>query len=249
MSWRENEKNKSFNCLREDYIRSQREMKHYRFLYKSECQKNKVLQSQIIELRNKCNEHEFNVQQLRRKLRNVNNLDKTLPVTRKRKAWCKITCERTKRQRISQYSDFVFSTIKDNVPQCRRAQLCLCLGDKMVNYSWKSKHFRMNNFNTKTKSLVEIEHSYATKPVDKDAEEDEDFINVDYREIFDSEGNWQPNHKQRIINVMDSYRISHKAYHELRHTGKGHFPPLHHIMKEKNLMSDVLTFIKHPTVS
>ena len=47
---------------------------------------------------------------------------------------------------------------------------------------------------------------------------------------------------------MDSYRISHETYHELRHAGKGHFPPLNHIMKEKTEMSSEIPYIKDPTV-
>ena len=127
-------------------------------------------------------------------------------------------------------------------------QLCLCLGDKTVNYTWKGRDFQIDPaHNLKTKAFPEIDHCYAAKAVEE--EEDEDFIDVDYSQIFDSEGNWQRQHKRKIINVMDSYRISHEAYHELRHAGKGHFPPLHQIVKEKNLMSDVIPFIKHPTVS
>ena len=52
-----------------------------------------------------------------------------------------------------------------------------------------------------------------------------------------------------IITVMDTFRISHEAYHELRHAGKGHFPPLHHIVREKTLMSNVIPYIKHESVS
>ena len=48
---------------------------------------------------------------------------------------------------------------------------------------------------------------------------------------------------------MDCFRISHEAYHELRNSGNGHFPPLHHIMKEKVAMSAEIPYSKHPTVS
>ena len=67
-------------------------------------------------------------------------------------------------------------------------------------------------------------HCDRTKAMSDD--DDDDLNDLDYSEIFDSHGNWKKKHKRHIIHVMDSYRISHEAYHELRHAGKGHFPPL-----------------------
>ena len=142
----------------------------------------------------------------------------------------------------------VFTTIKEHVPHCKRAQLYLCLGDKTVNYTWKSKDMKVANAeNASAECVSNGDHSYAAKL--PDVHNDNDFVDVDYNTIFDSQGNWQSKHKRIIINVMDTYRISHEAYHELRLAGKGHFPPLHHIMKEKYVMSDTIPYTKHPTVS
>ena len=74
-------------------------------------------------------------------------------------------------------------------------------------------------------------------------------VDVDYSQIYDSDGNWQQKHKRAIIHVMDSFRISHEAYHELRHAGRNHLPPLHHIINEKFIMSEEIPYTKHPTVS
>ena len=72
---------------------------------------------------------------------------------------------------------------------------------------------------------------------------------LDYSKIFGSDGDWQKEHKRAIIHVLDTYHISHEAYHELRHAGKNHFPPLHHIIKEKIVMSDQIPYSKHDSVS
>ena len=124
----------------------------------------------------------------------------------------------------------------------------MCLGDKNVNYSWKSKHLhkrkeggsRIMNFSST------CDHSYASsKVVDNDSDDDE-FEDIDYSSIFDGQGNWQQNHKRSIIHVMDSYHVSHEAYHELRLAGKGHFPPLYVITNEKSRMSAEIPYIKAP---
>ena len=131
------------------------------------------------------------------------------------------------------------------MPQCKRAEMCLCLGDKTINYSWQSKELRQadKGYNF----VTDGDHSYAAKLPNTD--DDEEFLDLDYSKIFDSEGNWQAKHKRSIINIMDSFRISHEAYHEVRMAGKGHYPPLHHIIAEKSVMSEVIPYIKHPTVS
>ena len=76
----------------------------------------------------------------------------------------------------------------------------------------------------------------------------DDLYDVDYTSIFDENGNWQNKHKKAIIHVMDTFHISHEAYHELRHAGKGHFPALGEIIKEKKVMSQQIPYIKHATV-
>ena len=181
---------------------------------------------------------------------NIENTEKT--VKRKRKLWSNARCERTKHQRLNACGEEVFNTIRQNIPQCKRAQLSLCLADKMVNYSWKPRNFICSEHLNTDREVFNFsrtsDHCYASRKfINLDCDED-DFNDIDYGEIFDSEGNWRKEHKRAIINVMDCYRISHEAYHELRHAGKGHFPPLHHIRNEKSVMSAEIEYIKHPTV-
>ena len=93
------------------------------------------------------------------------------------------------------------------------------------------------------------DHTYASPNLFQIEDEEYSLDDIDYSSIFDTHGNWQQRHKRCIINVMDSYRISHEAYHKLRHAGKGHLPPLYQIRIKKNLMSKEIPYIKHPTVS
>ena len=140
--------------------------------------------------------------------------------------------------------------LKNTVPQCKRAEVVLYLGSgKKVNYSWIPKDFNGNTVSDDPKSsnYSHHDHCYAAHPNSEDPKDD-DSLDVGYSSIFDSNGNWQQKHKRRIIHVMDSYQISYEAYHELRHAGQGHFPPLRQIMKEKIQMSAEIPYIKHETV-
>ena len=54
---------------------------------------------------------------------------------------------------------------------------------------------------------------------------EEIYHDFDYSEIFDTTGHWKKQHIRRLIHVMDNFRISHDAYHELKIVSKGHLPP------------------------
>ena len=235
--------------LRNDVVKFQNERKFFHKKYQEECVCSKNLQKQITDVRNVCQKLRKEVDSLRQRLPLVQR-ESGKRKNRKRKAWCRLTCDRTKRQRILKYGDKVFSTLKNHVPHCRRAQLTLCLGLKHVKFCWKGKelqsespaHTPLLNFHSKD------DHLYASNPPENSIE-DADFTDIDYSKIFDNDGNWQNLHKRGIIHVMDTYCISHEAYHELRNVGQDHFPPLHHIIREKCFMSEELTYIRHPTVS
>ena len=144
-------------------------------------------------------------------------------------------------------------TIKHHVPQCKLAQMSLCLGEKSVNYTWKKKELQTSTCSDSSDDIFNFhpksDHSYASAKLLNSQHENCDSDDIDYSTIFDSDGNWQKQHKRSVINVMDCYRISHKAYHELRYAGKGHFPPLCQIIKEKASMSTEIKYIRHPTVN
>ena len=204
-------------------------------MYSEQCRKNKLLIKNCEQLRLKYNNLEQRFERLRLKsLENIENRKKC-GRKRKRKSWERVKCERTKRQCFNEYANKMFQAIPQKSPFCKRAQLCLNMSDKIVNFNWTSQDLKRDaqtleivNFSEKS------DHSYATPKLIRSIESNDDFENIDYHKIFDSERNWQKEHKRLIINIMDTYRISHEAYHELRQAGKGHFPPLHQIRKERH---------------
>ena len=237
-------------------LEAKKHARHYLYLYRKECVKSRQLQKDKVKLKKQLEKSERKCDRLINRFCPVTTgndnegVEKT-KFTWKRKSFSQAKCDRTKRQRVSEYKDILFTTINEKIPLCKRAQLTLWLDGKTVNYSWKSKDFKHAgtgqiqpvNFQPR------FDHSYASsKLIDYGSDDDDDLSDIDYSSIFHSEGNWQQKHKRSIIHVMDSYRISHEAYHELRHAGKGHFPPLYQIHLEKIVMSGEIPYIKHPTV-
>ena len=235
---------KFINNLHTDSLTLKQECKHYKMLYSKECSANRALRKevhklkkQIQQLKNCCERSTQEKQQL------GNSDDISLTCSkRKRKRWCRLKSDRTKRQQISEYGKYVLSQIKDNIPHCKRAQLSLCLGQNNVNYNWKSNDFHpcSQDQSDKLNFGRTADHSYASpKGCSLNNAEEENECDIDYSTIFDGEGNWRSQY---------TFRISHEGYHELRKVGKGHWPPLHHIIQEKSLMSAEIPYTKHTSV-
>ena len=216
---------KCFDKLRKDFLLCKAERNHYKHIYRKECILSKKFKTKLIKSENRISSLTQEYEELKKKYLLMCQPQSTRPLRRKRKSWSKICCDHTKHQRICTYGDVVFNSIKNEIPQCTGATLELWLSGKRVNYMWKSKDFNGNG--TKSDSQCTYhhhDHRYAAEAMsDKDAD---DINDIDYTEIFDMHGNWRKKHTLHIIHIMDSFRISHKAYHELRHAGKGHFPPL-----------------------
>ena len=240
--------------LRLDGLQAKKEATEYKYMYRAECHKNQCLSKQIGKLKKLLEISQNKCQRLIRKLCPVNNSNTSgnlaRELTRKCKSLTQAKCDCTKRQRLSEYRHILFRTIQHKIPQCKRAQIGLWFDGKVVNYTWKSKDFREKYTQRATPFNFHphADHSYASSKLIEYSSDEEDFSDIDYSSIFDSDGNWQKRHKRSIIHVMDSYRISHEAYHELRHAGKDHLPPLYQIRNEKILMSDEIPYIRHPSV-
>ena len=67
-------------------------------------------------------------------------------------------------------------------------------------------------------------------------------------EIFDEDGNWNSVFLCKIIHVMDKYKISHEALHELRMVCVGYLPPINRIKVEKSKMSTEVKYTNDPRV-
>ena len=247
------ERLKLIEHLTHELAEGKKERKHYQYLYKEQCVQNKNIQKKLVALKKKVSKLDSELSAMQSKVGVHIPKYSGDRSKRKCKAWCRLRCEKSKRVHISEYRQHVFSTIQENVPHCKRAHLSLCLTGQNVNFNWNGEqlkkvhtpHEAPTNFGSRD------DHLYAKPehPEINEHDHDEEITDVDYSKIFDCEGNWQRNHKRSIIHILDTFRISHQAYHELRHAGKNHFPPLHHIIKEKIVMSDEIPYTKHDTVS
>ena len=81
--------------------------------------------------------------------------------------------------------------------------------------------------------IVAQDHSYAAQRNNNYDDQDDRFHDIDFFEIFHLDGSWHKTHIRHLVHVLDSFRISHQAYHELRMVSKGHLPPIRRLSIER----------------
>ena len=98
-----------------------------------------------------------------------------------------------------------------------------------MQFSWGPENFQ--NKKQPTSDTSEHPHSvhdhtYTSYKSHTDNDIGEFFNDVNHSEIYDAEGNLSKSHIRQLVHVLDTFRISHEAYHEVRMVSKGHLPPI-----------------------
>ena len=143
-----------------------------------------------------------------------------------RKPWSEIKDHKTKKRRISEYKSVIQSSILKSIPECTRANLILSLDGKNVNIALNRNELIGREGNNAAVRSSSSEHRYSSDKAETETFGDPDTTSEICR-IYDGDGKFLRRHKCRMIYVMDKFRISHQAYHELYMHSKGTYHQLH----------------------
>ena len=239
--------------MRKDFLKCKMELKHFKQSYRSECLKNDYLRREILKMKKSNGKLQCKIDEINR-VSDVRKQENTEKVTRKRKQWDEIKNDCTKRRRFAHYKSMILSTLKE-ISICHRAEITIWVYDNKINFSLGPKDLSTYSNLSNEEALrhnnrenVYHDHRYACQNEDIFAE-NELFDDINHSQIYNSQGQWRIEHIRRLVHVLDNFRISHEAYHELRMVSKGHLPPLSKLAAQKKIMSDKIPYIKHPTVS
>ena len=238
---------KELKANREEILELRKQCAHYRNAYfkqkkeadcckdelKIQCELNRDLEQRILVLDRQVIEHQLISQ----------------PKTTHKLAWNEITHAKTKRRRVKHYKEEVLKSIQNTIPDCERIQVSVSVGGKTLKFEWY--HNDLNSQDTSSEigsSQESSDHNYSSNAGGRSSDSDtpESF---DLSDIYDSSGKFLPKHKQGIVHVMDNFRISKLAYHELYMQSQGHLPPVGQIFAERKKMSESIPYHKHSTVS
>ena len=236
--------------MRMEFLQCKQQMSQYKAMYRVEKKESFALKKQINDL-NKDKIHlQEKLQWLELRLHNDND-EPACKCTRKRKTWDSIKCDRTRCDHISKYKNMLFDCLK-SIEKCHRAEMSIWIDNNRFQYSWSPKDFNTKVSDMQTEDLGNIsllhDHCYCNKD-DESSECEVDFDDIDYSEMFDCKGNWKKIHIRKLVHVLDTFRISQEAYHELHMVSKGHLPPLRRLIYEKGVMSEEIPYAKIPNVS
>ena len=235
--------------MRQNLVEQKKHLLHYKKLYSTECKCSSLMQKEISKLRRKIEILECDVNELSL----INEGSRTIKHARKArqlKKWENIKSERTKRRRFAHYKDMIFETLC-NIGVCHRAEITMWFKNNHVHFSWSPQNFNAANKTSQHANQTRniCDHTYSRTNLNNDHDFLEEYHDVNYSEIFDTNGNWEKQHIRRLVHVLDTFRISHEAYHEIRMVSKGHLPPINKLRKEKKIMSEELPYVKIENVS
>ena len=241
--------NKALRSMRLELLERQKHVQHYKRLYGAECKSVAKLKSRLISMQKDYSNLQEDFENLKTKLIFLQTEDaKRQP--RSKKQWQNINSDRTKCRRLACFKDLLRDTFR-SMQVCHRAEVSFWLDTNRIHFSFSPSDFNEDSNDPKRTNHQNAQwpsdHSYATE--DRDFTDNDQFQDLDYSEIYDCSGQWKKEHLRKLIYVMDSFRISHEAYHELRLVSKGYLPPIGRLSKEKKLMSEEIPYEKHPKVS
>ena len=239
--------------LRKDLLKHKFELKHYKRLYKAECDNSKKFIRLLMQCRKEKDKLFSKCESLIQQVHSTD--DKPVKrVTRKRKEWTQIKNECTKRRRFAHYKDVIFAALRE-IQVCHRAEITIWVHENKVQYSWSPNEFSNQTSVNEEQAIgnrpvkkIYHDHNY-TCTNDDTLDEVDTYDDVDYCEIYTNKGKWKIEHVRRLVHVLDCFRISHEAYHEIRMVSKGHLPPIWRLADQKKIMSEQIPYMKHPNVS
>ena len=241
--------------LRQQLQEVKDELAQYKGMYRNErrdrrqqeerCQ---MLQQQVLDVGNEKNLYRDKLYQCRE---HINSFKVPKPLKR----WSSLRSPISRAKRKSQYRKCLDQSMM-HLHEASRVRLQMRVGNEEIVIIWSQDDLR--NFRAAARIVVRphvqipgnVANANAQLPNQRIESEDDDTIDEseDYPDAFLTNGSWNPVHLKRIVHVMDIFKISQLAYHELRMTSRSILPPINRILKIKANMSEAIQPLHHRTV-
>ena len=158
------------------------------------------------------------------------------------KKWANLKSPVSRAKRKSQFRRCLDQAMM-HLQEVTRARVQLRIGKDDISLVWARNHFRfLRNRGRNILNQPRANNQYTLN----DSQSEDDVENeISEPDAFLSDGTWNDVHIKRIIHVMDLFKISHEAYHELRMTSQSILPPLYRIKNIKKTMSTEINSYHH----
>ena len=235
--------------LRDELDQTKTELYQYKVLYRNERTDRRLQEDQCHRLQERIidvtNEKDQLTQELYQCREDINSYKIPKPL----KKWQNLKSPVSKARRKAQHRKCLDQSMM-HLHEAQRVCVQMKIGNDEIFLVWSEDDLKN----------LKDEHPNIVRPlwINNDNEshenennsEDEDIIpdSERYPDAFMSDGTWNPVHLKRIVLILDMYKISQKAYHELRMTSRSILPPINRILAAKKKMSDTIKPLHHRTV-
>ena len=206
--------------LRNQLHEAQRDMRAYRNLYRNERTDRRQQQRHCNELEQTLGNFFDENEALKNEIDFLRRHVSLFEVPKPKKKWHQLRSGNSIGKRKSEYRQCLNQSMI-HLHEVKRARVQLRIGKKEIVFIWCQNELKemRNNLKNNIKSNERKNNDY------DDTITDTDDICEDH-DAFLPDGNWNEAHLRKIIHVMDVFRISFQAYHELWMTSNSILPPL-----------------------
>ena len=223
--------------LREQLRQCQEDMRAYRTLYRNERNDQRQQQQRCQELEDTLGNYLDQNESLRDKLHLCQNHIALFEVPKPKKKWDDLKSGNSIGKRKSEYKHCLDQAMM-HLHEVKRAHIQMRIGKNEIVFVWCENELKKLRRNLANRLSNDADLN--------DTDSNSDAADAD---AFLPDGDWNEIHLRKIIHVMDVFKISFQAYHELRMTSKSILPPLYKIRRARFRMSDVIKSLHHHTVN
>ena len=240
--------------LRDELEIAKQELNNYKHIYQTEQDDRRIQEARANFLQTENVQIEEDNENLNQQLQELRRHINGFAIRKGYKKWAQLKSPVSRAKRKSQFRRCLDQSMMHlhDAFTVKRARVQLRIGREDIVLVWARNHFRylrnrginiLNN-NQQNVNVNNINIS------DSDSQSEEDIEHGESDpDAFLPDGTWNPVHIKRIVHVLDLFKISHEAYHELRMTSRSILPPLYRIKSIKQKMSTEINSFHHSTVS
>ena len=224
--------------LRQQLLQCQEDMRVYRTLYRNERDDRRQQQHHCQELEDTLVNYLDENESLRDQVHLLHQYISLFEVPKPKKRWDSLKSGNSIAKRKSEYRHCLNQAMM-HLHEVQRARIQLRIGKNEIVFIWCQNELR------KLRNNLRSSHN-THQEINDDSDNDEMSVHGD---AFMPDGEWNEMHLRKIIHVMDIFKISFQAYHELCLTSNSILPPLYKIRRARFKMSDVIKSLHHHTVN
>ena len=229
--------------LRAELDAAKTKLKHYKAAYRNERNERQRAENYARDLQQMLGDLNDERRNLQTELYDCREHINSFNVPKPSKRWQDLISSISKAKRKAQYRKCIDQSIV-HLHEAQRIRVQMKVGEQEVFIVWSEddlQTLRNQAINVVRPLPPEFfRRNHQIQNNGNNSDDDNNEQDKEDQDAFLSNGSWNPVHLKKIISVMDEFKISQEAYHELRLSSKSILPPINQILSAKKKMSHTI---------